>query len=82
MPPRAFDRDATARGSCNFRDNPEREMFALQDGTLFDVQLDERLVIADGQFHIPQFSAEAGFLSDLVNRFVILINQLFGGFRR
>ncbi len=82
MSSRAFDRDTTARRSRNFRDDSQRDPFAFQDGSLFDVQFHECLVIAIRQFNVFQFSPQTCFLADTVEQLSITVSQLSGGFGR
>src|SRR5882672_6846158 len=78
----AFDGNAQAGRSGNVRDNPERNLFLLEQGALLYVQLYKRFVVAVRQFHFFERCGVSGVAADLLERRSVLVSQSSCGIGR
>ncbi len=68
--------------SGNVRHHSQRNLLPFQQRALFDVQLDERLVVAVRQLHLFEISAHPCFAANFLDRFSVAVLQPPGGFGR
>ena len=59
----------------NFRDNTQWNMFALEQRSLLDMQLDPSLEVVVRQFHLFEFAGKTGGVANLVNGRAFLVGQ-------
>src|SRR6266567_9526618 len=81
MSARSFDRNAQTRWRSNALNNSQRSFRLFEQRSLFDVQLNECLVIPIRQFHILKISVDSSFSANLIHRFAVTISQVSCGVR-
>ena len=70
---RPFDRNAHTGRSGNPGNHSQRYLLPFQHRTLFDVQLDERLVVASRQLHFIELSAQPRLTAYLLDCLPVVV---------
>src|ERR1700686_3541420 len=73
MSARSLNQNAETRRRGNFRNNSERNLLALQQRPLFNVQFEECLIVASRQSHLAEFARKTSSTANLVEHRALIV---------